>query len=159
MVFDFLANKDTLLQPEANVSSIGWKTPEETYIPNYQATADFTPEQQKNTEVTTSALDAAGRAFANQAGSDIGALIKNAAISYQFGDTERKATCLWLKNLPKLVPTNIVEPEIIYHKSGRTDGKLHFETMRLCKEERSRMRSKTFPGIAHAMAEQWSRIL
>ena len=74
---------------------------------------------------------------------------------YQFGDTERKSTCLWLKNLPKLKPTNIVEPEIIYHKSGRTDGKLHFETMKLPKEERRKARSVTFPGIAKAMAEQW----
>lgn len=63
---------------------------------------------------------------------------------YYFGDTERKSTCLWLKNLPKLVPTNIVEPEIIYHKSGRTDGKLHFETMGLPKEERRKARSVTF---------------
>jgi len=75
---------------------------------------------------------------------------------YQFGDTERKSTCLWIKNLPKLKPTNIVEPEIIYHKSGRTDGKLHFETMRLPKEERRKARSVTFPGIAKAMAEQWA---
>lgn len=76
---------------------------------------------------------------------------------YHFGDTERKSTCLWLFNLPKLVPTNIVEPEIIYHKSGRTDGKLHFETMKLPKEERRKARSVTFPGIAKAMAEQWTK--
>jgi len=76
---------------------------------------------------------------------------------YQFGDTERKATCLWLFNLPKLVPTDIVEPEIIYHKSGRTDGKLHFETMKLPKEERRKARSVTFPGIAKAMATQWTK--
>lgn len=76
---------------------------------------------------------------------------------YHFGDTERKSTCLWLFGLPKLVPTDIVEPEIIYHKSGRTDGKLHFETMRLPKEERRKARSVTFPGIAKAMSEQWTR--
>lgn len=78
---------------------------------------------------------------------------------YYFGDTERKSTCLWLNGLPKLEPTNIVEPIIIYHKSGRTDGKLHFETMKLPKEERRKARSKTFPGIAKAMAEQWSKVL
>lgn len=78
---------------------------------------------------------------------------------YYFGDTERKSTCLWLKNLPKLIPTDIVEPEIIYHKSGRTDGKLHFETMKLPKEERRKARSVTFPGIAKAMAEQWGSYL
>ena len=75
---------------------------------------------------------------------------------YEFGHRERKATCLWLKGLPLLKPTKIVEPDIIYHKSGRTDSKLHFETLSLPKEERSKIRSKTFPGIAKAMAEQWA---
>lgn len=74
---------------------------------------------------------------------------------YQFGDPERKSTCLWLYGLSKLHHTNIVEPEIVYHKSGRTDGKLHFDTLKLPKEERAKARSKTFPGIARAMAEQW----
>jgi len=74
---------------------------------------------------------------------------------YWFGDTERKGTCLWLKNLPKLIPTNMVKPEIIIHKSGRTDSKLHFETLKLPREERRKARSKTFEGIAQAMVEQW----
>lgn len=74
---------------------------------------------------------------------------------YQFGHTERKATCLWLKGLPKLKPTNIVEPDIIKHKSGRTDSRLHFETLKLPPDERAKIRSKTFEGIAQAMAEQW----
>jgi len=77
---------------------------------------------------------------------------------YQFGDPERKSTCLWLKGLPKLIHTNVVEPEIIYHKSGRTDGKLHFETMKLPKEERRKARSVTFPGIANAIARQWGTL-
>lgn len=74
---------------------------------------------------------------------------------YQFGHTERKATCLWLKGLPKLNPTNIVEPDIIKHPSGKTDSRLHYETFKLPAKERSKMRSKTFKGIAKAMAEQW----
>lgn len=74
---------------------------------------------------------------------------------YQFGHTERKATCLWLKGLPPLKPTKIVEPDIIRHKSGKTDSRLHFETLKLPPKERSKMRSKTFEGIAKAMAEQW----
>jgi hypothetical protein len=78
---------------------------------------------------------------------------------YHFGDTERKATCLWLHNLPRLIKTDVVEPEIIYHKSGRTDGKLHFETLKLPKEDRRKARSVTFPGIAKAMAEQWGEYL
>ena len=45
---------------------------------------------------------------------------------YQFGHTERKATCLWLKGLPPLKPTNIVEPDIIKHPSGKTDSRLHY---------------------------------
>jgi hypothetical protein len=76
---------------------------------------------------------------------------------YMFGDRERKGTCLWLKNLPNLMPTNIVEPEIITHSSGRTDSKLHFETLKLPKEERRKARSKTFEGIAKAMADQWGK--
>lgn len=74
---------------------------------------------------------------------------------YQFGHTERKATCLWLKGLPPLKPTNIVEPDIIKHPSGKTDSRLHYETFKLPPKERSKMRSKTFEGIAQAMADQW----
>jgi len=62
---------------------------------------------------------------------------------WQFGHGETKATCLWLKNLPKLYPTNIVE--------GRVQ-RLH----RLPPSpNRARERSRTFLGIARAMAEQW----
>lgn len=74
---------------------------------------------------------------------------------YQFGHSERKATCLWLKGLPVLKPTNIVTPDIIKLKSGKTDSRLHYETLKLPAEERAKMRSKTFDGIALAMAEQW----
>ncbi len=74
---------------------------------------------------------------------------------FQFGHTERKSTCLWLKGLPKLKPTDIVEPVIIRHKSGRTDSLWHFNTISLSPAERAKERSKTFPGIARAMAEQW----
>jgi hypothetical protein len=76
---------------------------------------------------------------------------------YMFGDAERKSTCLWLKGLPKLVPTNIVVPEIYTYKNGRTDGMWHMKTMKLPPKERAMMRSKTFPGIAKAMAEQWTK--
>ena len=74
---------------------------------------------------------------------------------YMFGDPEKKKTGLWLKGLPLLKPTNIVEPVIIHCKSGANEPRWHMETMRLPKEERSRVRSKTFIGIAKAMAEQW----
>lgn len=77
---------------------------------------------------------------------------------YQFGHKERKATCLWLYGLEKLVHTEIVKPDIIVHKSGRTDSRLHYETFGLPKEERRKTRSKTFEGIARAMAEQWGGV-
>lgn len=75
---------------------------------------------------------------------------------YMFGDPARKATCLWLYNLPKLEPTKIVEPIIIHYKNGKgTDNPWHVNTIGLSPEERSRERSKTFMGIAKAMANQW----
>jgi hypothetical protein len=75
---------------------------------------------------------------------------------YMFGDPARKATCLWLKGLPKLIPTNMVEPIIIQYQNGKgTDNPWHMDTMKLPPKERAKARSKTFPGIAKAMAEQW----
>lgn len=78
---------------------------------------------------------------------------------YFFGEPEKKKTGLWLKGLPLLIPTNVVEPVIIHCASGANEPRWHMETMKLQKEERSRARSKTFPGIAKAMAEQWSRYI
>lgn len=78
---------------------------------------------------------------------------------YMFGDPEKKKTGIWLKGLPLLKPTNIVEPVIIHCKSGANEPRWHIETMHLPKEERSRVRSQTFIGIAKAMAEQWGAIL
>jgi hypothetical protein len=74
---------------------------------------------------------------------------------YQFGHAEKKTTCLWLKNLPLLKPTNNVEPIIYQCKSGAKEPKWHMETMGLPAHERSKARSKTFHGIAVAMAEAW----
>ena len=65
---------------------------------------------------------------------------------WQFGHGETKATCLWLRGLPLLQPTNIVE--------GREQ--------RIWKmppgKDRGKLRSKTYQGIADAMAEQWGKI-
>lgn len=75
---------------------------------------------------------------------------------YQFGHKEAKKTCLWLKNLPHLVPTNVVEQEErVVFASGKTMPKWYADAWHLPKEERAKLRSKTFPGIAKAMAEQW----
>lgn len=75
---------------------------------------------------------------------------------WQFGDPYEKKTCLWLKGLPPLQPTDVVEPNPrIYYASGRSDPDWRTETRSLKGFERSRARSKTFPGIAKAMATQW----
>lgn len=82
---------------------------------------------------------------------------------YQFGHSVRKSTCLWLKGLTPLVPTNVVDFESI-HSKGKSGGYsgaswvvrdesgkiLPYGDPRVAKE-----RSKTFQGIANAMAEQW----
>jgi len=75
---------------------------------------------------------------------------------YQFGDPHSKKTGLWLKNLPILVPTNIVEPQWYIYDDGRRDPLWHVETLKLEPKERARQRSKTFEGIANAMATQWT---
>ena len=82
---------------------------------------------------------------------------------WQFGHKAQKSTCLWIKGLPKLIPTKIVEKgefvEWVDKKTGRTkrQSKYDMDILRAAKtpEERSRLRSKTFAGIAEAMAEQW----
>ena len=74
----------------------------------------------------------------------------------QFGDSFEKTTCLWLRGLQPLTPTNIVDRgEFITHKSGKVKPKWFADAFKLPPEERSKVRSKTFPGIAKAMAEQW----
>lgn len=75
---------------------------------------------------------------------------------YMFGHPESKKTCLWIKGLPNLIPTQIVEEEPrVYFESGKSMSKWYADALHLPKEERSKIRSKTFPGIAQAMAEQW----
>jgi site-specific DNA-cytosine methylase len=72
---------------------------------------------------------------------------------WQFGHEAEKTTCLWLKGLNNLIPTKVVgKGEIITYKSGKRMSKWYanFPT-----KIRALMRSKTFHGIAKAMAEQW----
>ena len=72
---------------------------------------------------------------------------------------ERKSTCLWLKGLEPLQYEAKFLPRVIEYKNGKgTDSPWHVNTMGLPKEERAKMRSKTFPGIAKAMAEQWANV-
>ena len=77
---------------------------------------------------------------------------------YFFGDPHSKKTGFWLKGLDKLVKTNVVEPEMYTYKDGRKDPMWHVESMKLPPKERTKARSKTFPGIAQAMASQWAGI-
>jgi hypothetical protein len=75
---------------------------------------------------------------------------------FWFGDSFKKKTCLWLKNLPLLKTTNIVdEGEQIKYASGKSMPKWYADAYRLPPKERAKIRSKTFPGIANAMADQW----
>lgn len=82
---------------------------------------------------------------------------------YQFGDKAQKSTCLWLKNLPKLVATNIVEKgeffEFVSKKGQKKRMPMwYYKALQDAKtpQQRSTLRSKTFDGIAHAMATQWT---
>jgi hypothetical protein len=77
---------------------------------------------------------------------------------YYFGDPHSKKTGLWLKNLPKLVPTEMVEPQFYIYKNGGRDPIWHVETMKLPPAERSTARSRTFQGFADQMAAQWSNL-
>ena len=85
---------------------------------------------------------------------------------YYFGDKAQKSTCLWLKNLPKLIPTDIVEKgeffEFVSKKGEKKRMPMwYYKALQEAKtpEQRRTLRSKTFQGIAKAMAEQWSKVL
>jgi hypothetical protein len=89
---------------------------------------------------------------------------------YFFGDEAQKTTCLWLKNLPPLYhnktanlfdeqTTHCGKGEMVTTSTGKTFSKWYWETSKGKGKERQIMRSKTFPGIAKAMAEQWGGIL
>lgn len=89
---------------------------------------------------------------------------------FYFGDPSTKATCLWLKNLPPLKhypqddmynKKTWVQPEYHFTKTGKRYDKWWFETCLISVKNglRAKARSKTFPGIAKAMAEQWSKVL
>lgn len=86
---------------------------------------------------------------------------------YHFGNMAKKTTCLWLKGLPLLIPTNIVEPGEMIKSGGKIYS--HGAAASWAVDENgkiiawndprtAKIRSKTFPGIAKAMAEQWTQI-
>ena len=82
---------------------------------------------------------------------------------WMFGDNTKKSTCLWLKGLDPLVPEITEEPEVEYHewidcKTGKKkrQTRWYYDTRCLGPKGRAKAASKTFPGIARAMAEQWA---
>ena len=84
---------------------------------------------------------------------------------FQFGEHARKATCLWLKNLPILKPTEIVDQGEILPGGFSAGASLNYardengKILRWNDPRTAKARSKTFPGIAEAMAEQWGCLL
>lgn len=76
---------------------------------------------------------------------------------YEYGDPHKKSTCLWIKGVQPLKPTKIVEPELISYlcKSGKKVTFSKHMVQGFTNDERAKVRSKTFPGIAQAMADQW----
>lgn len=77
---------------------------------------------------------------------------------YEYGHETTKATCLWLKNLPLLVPTNVVDKgEVVTFSSGKRMSKWYADSAKHSPKERERIRNKTFQGIADAMAQQWGK--
>ncbi len=79
---------------------------------------------------------------------------------YEFGHAMSKKTGLWLKGLPPLTATNIVDPEWIIDKTaGKRYSPLHYKTSSSDRPDIALLRGKTFEGIAAAMAGQWTPII
>jgi len=87
---------------------------------------------------------------------------------YEFGDPVKKTTCLWLKNLPALKKGVNVENDVIYYVSPKGKKMSEFHAKQIIVDGKKygyntaqfkKHRSKTFPGIAKAMAEQWGNYL
>lgn len=74
---------------------------------------------------------------------------------YWFGHPYSKRTCLWLKGLPPLMPTEVLAHHEPYVNGGFKDAHGNYKRFQGRKERDQKTRSKTFPGIAKAMAEQW----
>lgn len=77
---------------------------------------------------------------------------------YEFGHPYTKKTCLWLKGLSPLKPTKVVEPVGSFCPSGSYSHQHNAKHKGVFTRDRARNRSKTFEGVAEAMAEQWGRV-
>jgi site-specific DNA-cytosine methylase len=79
---------------------------------------------------------------------------------WEYGHEAQKSTCLWLRGLPELKPTNIVDKgEFVTFSSGKRMTKWYADAAKHSPKERERIRNKTFQGIADAMAQQWGDLL
>jgi hypothetical protein len=74
---------------------------------------------------------------------------------YEYGHDASKKTCLWLKNLPPLMPTKIIEPKIIGNKKIWGNQTASGQNKLAPSKDRWKIRSETYQGIAEAMAQQW----
>lgn len=74
---------------------------------------------------------------------------------YEYGHPYSKKTCLWLKNLPPLFPTDIVTPVATWCPSGSYSKKHGQQHKGVFTTDRAKNRAKTFTGVANAMSEQW----
>ena len=77
---------------------------------------------------------------------------------YEYGSKARKATCLWLKGLPNLKPTEIVEPELMQYKCKNGKTVTFSADYGAGGGTNGKRRSKTYLGIAKAMSEQWEML-
>lgn len=77
---------------------------------------------------------------------------------WQFGHDASKRTCLWLKNLPLLTPTKIIEPRIVNGKKRWANQTDSGQNRLPPSEDRWKIRSETYTGIAQAMANQWNKL-
>jgi hypothetical protein len=77
---------------------------------------------------------------------------------YEFGHDASKKTCLWLKNLPKLASTNFIEPRIINGRKRWGNQTDSGQNKLAPSNDRWKIRSETYEGIAQAMAQQWGNL-
>lgn len=77
---------------------------------------------------------------------------------YEFGHDASKKTCLWLKNIPKLASTNFIEPRIINGRKRWGNQTDSGQNKLAPSDDRWKIRSETYKGIAEAMANQWGSL-
>jgi len=77
---------------------------------------------------------------------------------YEYGHDASKKTCLWLKNLPLLVPTQVIEPKVVGNKKIWGNQTASGQNKLPPSKDRWKIRSETYQGIADAMANQWGKL-